>query len=140
MNDACDQGRTVEIESKLVVYCCLFVKKKSRENKDMKMIARMETEVKCLVCGSKGKLGLHYGAVTCYKCRAFFRYNKFSCVYINWSSLPACLLRKSNFSHYSCRRVPERKTNPVCKKGGKCLVDTSVEIFCTGCRLQKCLG
>ena len=75
MNDACDQGGTVEIESKFVVCCCLFVKKKSRENKDMKMIARMETEVECLVCGSTGKLGLHYGAVTCYKCRAFFRYN-----------------------------------------------------------------
>ena len=27
----------------------------------------------CRVCGAFAKIGLHYGALTCYKCRAFFR-------------------------------------------------------------------
>ena len=30
----------------------------------------------CRVCGIFAKIGLHYGAVTCYKCRAFFRQNQ----------------------------------------------------------------
>ena len=37
------------------------------------------------------------------------------------------------------RRVPERKTDSSCKKTGTCIVDKSVEKYCTGCRLEKCL-
>ena len=32
-----------------------------------------ENQGECQVCGVTAKIGLHYGAVTCYKCRAFFR-------------------------------------------------------------------
>ena len=28
----------------------------------------------CGVCGGKSYTGLHYGAITCYSCRAFFRF------------------------------------------------------------------
>ena len=30
-------------------------------------------ETPCLVCGATTRTGLHYGAITCYPCRAFFR-------------------------------------------------------------------
>ena len=30
-------------------------------------------EAPCLVCGATTRTGLHYGAITCYPCRAFFR-------------------------------------------------------------------
>ena len=31
-------------------------------------------EAPCLVCGATTRTGLHYGAITCYPCRAFFRW------------------------------------------------------------------
>ena len=41
---------------------------------------RMDKDVRdqgeCRVCGVTAKIGLHYGAVTCLKCRAFFRSRK----------------------------------------------------------------
>ena len=65
----------------------------------------------CSVCGSTTKTGLHYGAVTCYPCRAFFR------------------------------RLPERKRTPRCKKAGQCPVDAAATSnkLCGGCRFNKCL-
>ena len=98
--------------------CCIFMKKITSVG-----------QRRCLIMAKKAvKLAL-----------------KFSHAHISSITLPtghptqpvSSLLRKSDFSHYSCRRVPERKTNPVCKNGGKCLVGISVD--CTGCRLQKCL-
>jgi len=63
----------------------------------------------CLVCGTTSSTGLHYGAITCYPCRAFFR------------------------------RIPERKRPPVCKRSGRCLVASTVTKHCPGCRFQVCL-
>jgi len=63
----------------------------------------------CLVCGATSPTGLHYGAITCYPCRAFFR------------------------------RIPERKRPPICKRRGRCLVTSTVTKHCPGCRFQVCL-
>ena len=80
----------------------------------------------CSVCGplgsrpgsSPGVVGLHYGAVTCYPCRQFFK------------------------------RVGDRRERPpACGRGGACATDASLqpEVWagqgrhCPGCRLEKCL-
>ena len=64
----------------------------------------------CSVCSVKGMpTGYHFGAFTCYACRAFFR------------------------------RVPERKRPPLCKYQSNCQVDFSTKKLCSGCRFRKCL-
>ena len=69
-----------------------------------------ESDLECSICNLKScKTGNHYGAVTCYPCRSFFR------------------------------RTPERKRAPRCKFDGSCLVDHSVKVHCPGCRYNKCL-
>jgi hypothetical protein len=85
----------------------------------------MEAEVECAVCGTRTRTtGLHYGAVTCYPCRAFFR------------STTRSLARELTSGR---RRVPERRRPPLCKRGGSCRVDPTVTKHCPGCRFQKCL-
>ena len=65
----------------------------------------------CSVCETTGvATGRHYGGVTCYSCRAFFR------------------------------RVPDRKRPPRCKYQAKCPVtQEETEKQCGGCRFQKCI-
>jgi len=70
-----------------------------------------EERFECSVCHIKDfKTGKHYGAITCYSCRAFFR------------------------------RAQERKRPPKCKFNSACPVDQSVKKQCPRCRYQKCLG
>ena len=64
----------------------------------------------CLVCNlTTLKLGKHYGAVSCYPCRAFFRRAK--------------------------KRVRQMK----CKTAGNCELNGQLKKFCPSCRYDKCL-
>jgi len=65
-----------------------------------------------MVCGTReARVGRHYGAVTCYSCRAFFR------------------------------RAQDRKRNPRCKQSEACNIDYSRdEKHCSKCRYDKCLA
>ena len=46
---------------------------------------------------------------------------------------------RDNSDAFSTRRVPERKRPPVCRKGGRCPVVSTVTKHCPGCRFQVCL-
>eukprot|EP00092_Neocalanus_flemingeri_P027141 GFUD01029433.1.p1 GENE.GFUD01029433.1~~GFUD01029433.1.p1 ORF type:complete len:660 (+),score=109.72 GFUD01029433.1:54-1982(+) len=73
----------------------------------------MEVDIsgsECSICRLTEKLGKHYGAITCYSCRAFFR------------------------------RAQDRKRAPRCKFEDKCAVDQSVKKQCPKCRYQKCIS
>ena len=64
----------------------------------------------CLVCHLNTiKIGKHYGALTCYPCRAFFR------------------------------RAQSRKRDLRCKKQGDCKLNGDVKKFCASCRYNKCI-
>ena len=70
----------------------------------------MESILECSICELQSvRIGKHYGAISCYPCRSFFR------------------------------RTPERKRTPRCKFGGSCLVYHTVKTHCPGCRYNKCL-
>ena len=72
--------------------------------------SKMESILECSICELQSvRIGKHYGAITCYPCRSFFR------------------------------RTPERKRTPRCKFGGSCLVYHTVKTHCPGCRYKKCL-
>ena len=75
------------------------------------LMSDLETDdIVCLVCQQKlGKTRCHYGGVTCYSCRAFFRRNT------------------------------QRSELPVCKSDGGCPITTTVRKQCAACRYQKCL-
>ena len=69
-----------------------------------------EGEVACAVCEQRlGKARCHYGGVSCYSCRAFFRRNT------------------------------QRQELPVCKADKECPITASVRKQCAACRYQKCL-
>ncbi|KAI3413182.1 hypothetical protein GPALN_010683 [Globodera pallida] len=61
----------------------------------------------CAVCNAPAD-GLHYGAISCRSCNAFFR------------------------------RSVTYKQHFVCRKGDNCNVDVSVRCACRACRLAKC--
>ncbi|KAL3111254.1 hypothetical protein niasHT_014308 [Heterodera trifolii] len=61
----------------------------------------------CAICNAPAD-GLHYGAISCRSCNAFFR------------------------------RSVTYKQHFVCRKGGNCDVDVSVRCACRACRLAKC--
>jgi len=66
---------------------------------------------RCQVCNLEtAKTGRHYGAITCYPCRAFFR------------------------------RAQTRKRELRCKNNGKCRLDGNVKKFCPCCRYGKCIS
>ena len=68
-------------------------------------------EKDCSVCLIKNvKVGKHYGAVTCYSCRAFFR------------------------------RSQDRKRPLRCKLSNSCEVGPDIGKSCPKCRYEKCLG
>jgi len=68
------------------------------------------TEISCKVCDQKlGKPRVHYGGVSCYSCRAFFRRNT------------------------------QRHELPVCKAEEECNITISGRKQCAACRYQKCL-
>jgi len=56
------------------------------------------------------KARVHYGGVSCYSCRAFFRRNT------------------------------QREDIPPCKERGQCVITYTDRKLCTDCRYQKCLG
>jgi len=69
-----------------------------------------DQDVACAVCEQRlGKTRCHYGGVSCYSCRAFFRRNT------------------------------QRPELPVCKAEEGCVVNTTVRKQCAACRYQKCL-
>ena len=39
----------------------------------IRMEKALRDKCECQVCGATAKIGFHYGAITCYKCKAFFR-------------------------------------------------------------------
>lgn len=61
----------------------------------------------CAICNAPAD-GLHYGAISCRSCNAFFR------------------------------RAITFKQNFICRKGGNCDVDVSVRCACRACRLARC--
>ena len=68
------------------------------------------TGIRCAVCHvGMEKPRVHYGGVSCYSCRAFFRRNT------------------------------QRTELPVCKGEGGCPITTTVRKQCAACRYQKCL-
>ena len=67
-------------------------------------------EKDCSVCLIKNvKVGKHYGAVTCYSCRAFFR------------------------------RSQDRKRPLRCKLSNSCEIGPDIGKSCPKCRYEKCL-
>ena len=65
---------------------------------------------KCGVCGEPAAKHVHYGATTCFSCRAFFRRS----------------IQNGATKQYSCR------------KGGSCLINLKTRKNCQKCRLEKC--
>jgi hypothetical protein len=65
---------------------------------------------KCKVCGEPAARHIHYGATTCFSCRAFFRRS----------------IQNSNTKAYNCR------------KGGHCVITLKSRKNCQKCRLDKC--
>jgi len=69
-----------------------------------------ETE-KCNVCGEAAAKHVHYGATTCFSCRAFFR-----------------------------RSIQNQSTKQyICRKGGNCVINLKTRKNCQKCRFDKCL-
>merc|ERR1719312_2425469 len=69
-----------------------------------------DTEI-CKVCGAPAARHFHYGATTCFSCRAFFR-----------------------------RSVRVMQEKPYrCRKMGSCQVTPKTRKNCQKCRFQKCL-
>ena len=66
--------------------------------------------VECSVCSHPmPKSRVHYGGVSCYSCRAFFRRNT------------------------------QKQERMVCKEAGQCTVTHKDRKVCTDCRYQKCI-
>ena len=66
--------------------------------------------VECSVCSQPmPKSRVHYGGVSCYSCRAFFRRNT------------------------------QKQERNVCKEAGQCTVTHKDRKVCTDCRYQKCI-
>jgi len=74
--------------------------------------AKLLTEEKCPVCGDNAAKHVHYGAMTCFSCRAFFR------------------------------RSIQNKTadNYVCRRTGTCEINLKTRKNCQFCRFQKCMS
>ena len=70
--------------------------------------AKFIRKVKCAVCGDLANDHIHYGATTCYSCRAFFR------------------------------RSVTSGAKYVCSKSGNCEVNRETRKQCQACRLAKC--
>ena len=66
---------------------------------------------KCRICGEAAAKHVHYGAVTCFSCRAFFRRS----------------IQNGCPKKYSCR------------KGGNCNINLKTRKNCQKCRFEKCL-
>ena len=69
-----------------------------------------ETE-KCGVCGAAAAKHVHYGATTCFSCRAFFRRS----------------IQNGAAKQY------------VCRKGNNCQIMVKTRKNCQKCRIDKCL-
>ena len=67
---------------------------------------------KCRICGEAAAKHVHYGAMTCFSCRAFFRRS----------------IQNGHPKNYTCR------------KGGKCIVTLKTRKNCQKCRFDKCLA
>lgn len=65
---------------------------------------------KCGVCGEAAAKHVHYGATTCFSCRAFFRRS----------------IQNGSAKQYNC------------KKGGNCDITLKTRKNCQKCRLEKC--
>lgn len=65
---------------------------------------------KCGVCGEAAAKHVHYGATTCFSCRAFFRRS----------------IQNGSAKQYNC------------KKGGHCDITLKTRKNCQKCRLEKC--
>lgn len=65
----------------------------------------------CQVCGDAARNHVHYGATSCYSCRAFFRRNTSS----------------ENYKKYNCQRR------------NSCVISPATRTLCSYCRYQKCL-
>lgn len=72
------------------------------------MASSVSTRLECVACGAEASDHLHYGAVCCFSCRAFFR------------------------------RYADRYEALKCAKGGDCAVDVLTRNDCMKCRLRKC--
>ena len=67
---------------------------------------------KCKVCGEAAARHIHYGATTCFSCRAFFR-----------------------------RSIQNQSTKQyICRKGGNCMINLKTRKNCQKCRFDKCLN
>ena len=66
-------------------------------------------KVTCMVCGDVANDHVHYGAIACYSCRAFFRRT------VNAAAFPRCM------------------------QGNTCNIDKQSRKQCQACRLAKCL-
>jgi len=67
-------------------------------------------ESECAVCGQHtGKARVHYGGMSCYSCRAFFRRNT------------------------------QREELPLCKAESECMITKLVRKQCAACRYAKCI-
>ena len=67
---------------------------------------------KCRICGEAAAKHVHYGAVTCFSCRAFFRRS----------------IQNGCPKNYACR------------KGGNCTITLKTRKNCQKCRFEKCLS
>ena len=80
----------------------------------VKMAAKFEilSLLKCKVCGEAAARHVHYGATTCFSCRAFFR-----------------------------RSIQNQSTKQyICRKGGNCSINLKTRKNCQKCRFDKCLS
>ena len=66
----------------------------------------------CGICGATAGKHVHYGAVTCYSCRAFFRRS----------------VQSGNFKQY------------ICRKGNNCVITLKTRKNCQKCRIEKCFN
>ena len=83
----------------------------SRKKKDKKANPLISDTEKCGVCGEPAARHIHYGAVTCFSCRAFFRRS----------------IQNGQGKQYSCR------------KDGNCEITLKTRKGCQKCRFQKCI-